>query len=206
MAVLTNLGVPTTGGVAQQTLMPKLQYRFRVTFGFDTSEIVTSNVMSVTRPTFSHEEVVVDVYNSKIYVAGKHTWDPVTITMRDDVNNNVITSLNNQLNYQIDMADQSAPLAGGQYKFSMKIETLDGGNAGATSLDTWTLGGCFLQNVAYGESNYATSDAQSITCTVRYDNVCHHDGSDRADDLLSGQPAEGPTVTLASGLGVRGLA
>ena len=50
MAVLTNLGVPTTGGVAQQTLMPKLQYRFRVTFGFDTSEIVTSNVMSVTRP------------------------------------------------------------------------------------------------------------------------------------------------------------
>ena len=61
MAVLTNLGVPSTGGVAQTTLMPKLQYRFRVTFGFDSTEIITSNVMSVTRPTFSHEEVQVDV-------------------------------------------------------------------------------------------------------------------------------------------------
>jgi len=49
--------------------------------------------MSVTRPTFSHEEVVVDVYNSKIYVAGKHTWDPVTVTIRDDVNNNASTRL-----------------------------------------------------------------------------------------------------------------
>lgn len=198
MAVLTNLGVPSTSGVAQTTLMPKLQYRFRVTFGFDGTEIMTSNVMSVTRPTFSHEEVQVDVYNSRIYLAGKHTWEPVQITLRDDVNNNVITSINNQMNAQIDMADQSAPLAGGSYKFFTRIETLDGGNAGATALDTWTLSGCFIQNVAYGESNYATSDAQTISITLRYDNASHHDGSNAADDLLSGAVSQGPATTTAT--------
>jgi hypothetical protein len=198
MAVLTNLGVPSTSGVAQTTLMPKLQYRFRVTFGFDSTEIITSNVMSVTRPTFSHEEVQVDVYNSKIFLAGKHTWEPVSIVIRDDVNNNVITQINKQLNKQIDMAEQSTPLAGGAYKFFTKIETLDGGNAGALSLDTWRLDGCFIQNVAYGESNYSSSDSQQITVTLRYDNASHHDGSDSADDLFSGAPSTSQATTATA--------
>lgn len=173
MALITNLSVPTGVNDPTPTLMPKLQYRFRVHFDFDDGRLVTSNVMSVTRPTFTHDEMTLDTYNSRIYLAGKHTWEPVTIVMRDDVSNNVINQLEPQLEKQINMANQSAPVAGAQYKFKTTIETLDGGNAAAAALDTWELFGCYIQNIAYGESNYATSDAQQITVTLRYDNATH---------------------------------
>ena len=61
----------------------------------------------------------------------------------------------------------------------MLIEALDGGNnvnlAGdpAIVLDSWTLAGCFLQNVQYGENNYSTSDVVNITMQIRYDNADH---------------------------------
>ena len=71
----------------QGLLMPKLQYRFRVileNFGISTprSEI-TKQVVDVTRPDLSFDQITLDVYNSRVYMAGKHTWAPITLTIRD---------------------------------------------------------------------------------------------------------------------------
>ena len=198
MAVLTNLSVPTTSNSAPGTIMPKMQYRFRVSFGFDTSEVITSNVISVTRPTLSHDEVTLDTYNSRIYLAGKHTWEPVSIIIRDDVANTVITQIDNQMSRQIDMVNQASPQSGSAYKFQCNIETLDGGNTTATVLDKWELYGCYIQNVSYGESNYATSEAQQITVTLRYDNAQHlADGT--ANLLVGGEVAGGTDLATANG-------
>ncbi|RZD43178.1 MAG: hypothetical protein CXT73_01235 [Methanobacteriota archaeon] len=179
MANLTKFGVPV-GDTTTSLLMPKLQYRFRVTFkqlgGVATADTVTHQVVSVTRPTLTHEEVTLDVYNSRIYLAGKHTWEPVTLVVRDDISNNVITMVDQQMQNQIDHHNQSAPIAGAQYKFSTVIDTLDGGNGDVTSpvlLDSWSLGGCWITSTAYNESNYATSDAMTINMTIRYDNAIH---------------------------------
>ena len=199
MAVLTNLSVPTTSNSAPGTIMPKMQYRFRVSFGFDTSQVVTANVVSVTRPTLSHDEVTLDTYNSRIYLAGKHTWEAVTITIRDDVANSVITQIDHQMSNQIDMVNQASPKSGGAYKFQCDIETLDGGNTTATVLDKWELYGCYIQNVAYGESNYATSEAQQITVTLRYDNA-QHLGENGTPDLFTGGNV-GNTTLVASANG-----
>lgn len=194
MAVLTNLSVPTTSNTAPGTIMPKMQYRFRVTFGFDTSEVVTSNVISVTRPTLSHDEVTLDTYNSRIYLAGKHTWEAVTITIRDDVSNSVIKQIDQQMSNQMDMVNQASPKAGMAYKFQTNIETLDGGNAEAETLDKWELYGCYIQNVAYGESNYATSEAQQITVTIRYDNAQHFAGTEELYGEGNGQDGDNATA------------
>ena len=198
MAVLTNLSVPTTSNSAPGTIMPKMQYRFRVTFGFDTSEVVTSNVISVTRPTLSHDEVTLDTYNSRIYLAGKHTWEAVSIVIRDDVSNSVITQIDQQMSRQVDMVNQASPLSGSGYKFQCNIETLDGGNTSAEVLDKWELYGCYIQNVAYGESNYATSEAQQVTVTMRYDNAQHL--ANGTQDLLVGGETD-PTASLATANG-----
>jgi hypothetical protein len=178
MAVITNFGVPTTSA-AGTTLMPKLQYRFRVSFtnigdGGLKSEM-TQNVVSASRPNLTHEEVVVDSYNSKMYLAGKHTWEPVTIVFRDDMNSNVIKQLGKQLNKQVDHADQSSAIAGGSYKFGVKIETLDGqnGTTKPTTFDEWQLEGCFISQVQYGDLNYADSNMVQVTLTVRYDHAAH---------------------------------
>ena len=174
MAIITNLSVPTEKSGNTATLMPKLAYRFRVSFLYDSDQLITSNVISFTRPVLSHEPVTIDAYNSKIKLAGKHTWEDVTMTLRDDVNSNVIKQIEAQIQKQIDMADQSATLSGANYKFQAKIESLDGANgAAAKALDTWILDGCYIVNYQPGENNYATSDATQISITISYDNATH---------------------------------
>lgn len=182
MPVISNFGVPVNGNDGT-TLMPKLQYRFRVKFtklGSATGEggtkkaELTQNVISVSRPNLTHEEVVVDHYNSKTYLAGKHTWDPVTIVFRDDQNSHVIKAIGEQLNKQVDHGDQSSAVAGEGYKFEVEIETLDGQNGSQPAVfDTWKLVGCFIQNVQYGELNYSASDMVQVTLSLRYDTAEH---------------------------------
>ncbi len=192
MAVITNFGVPTADDPGT-TLMPKLQYRFRVSFiGIggvkESSSPVTQNVISASRPNLTHEEVVVDSYNSKMYLAGKHTWEPVTIVFRDDMNSNVIKSLGAQLNTQVDHADQASAISGGAYKFQTKIETLDGNNATKpTTFDEWNLLGCFISNVQYGDLNYADSNMVQVTLVLRFDHAEHNitGSTGKAEDYLS---------------------
>lgn len=199
MPVITNFGVPV-GSTPATTLMPKLQYRFRVTFidmgnGQNLNE-TTQNVVSVSRPTLTHEEVIVDSYNSKMYLAGKHTWDPCTIVLRDDMNSHVLKAIGAQLNEQLNHADQASATAGKGYKFSVDIETLDGGNGSDApeSFDTWKLKGCFISNVQYGELNYGTSEMVQVTLQLRYDHAEHEVGS---NNLLAQEPRadDGNTAT-----------
>jgi hypothetical protein len=176
MADLTQFGVPTVGG--NSMVMPKLQYRFRVLlfdFGRNNGPTVevTQNTVSVSRPSLTHDEITIDAYNSKVYVAGKHTWEPITLTLRDDINNTVSKHVASQLQKQLSHGLQSAPVAGRDYKFGMVIEQLDGSQPGEV-LETWSLAGCFIQNVNYGENNYATSDVMTITLQIRYDNADIH--------------------------------
>jgi hypothetical protein len=73
---LNNLSVPTNGGT-QVLLMPKLKYRYRVTllgFGVAAATELTKQVKDVTRPKVNFEEITLDVYNSKVYLAGKPSF------------------------------------------------------------------------------------------------------------------------------------
>ncbi len=87
ISTLTKISVPlaSDSSASNQTLlMPKLQYRFRVTlenFGVsaETNEL-TKQVVEATRPTVSFDPMTLDIYNSKEYLAGKHTWDTVTLS------------------------------------------------------------------------------------------------------------------------------
>lgn len=179
MADLKQFGVPTTGTNAM--VMPKLQYRFRVyayNFGANNGNTLalTQNVISVTRPGVTHEEVTLDAYNSRAYIAGKHTWEPITLTLRDDINGTVTRHVASQLQKQLNHGLQSAPAAGRDYKFGLVIEQLDGGQPGQV-LESWSLNGCFITNANYGENNYATSDQMTITLQLRYDAADIHNGS-----------------------------
>ena len=162
---------------SQGLLMPKLQYRFRCVlenFGVSTprSEL-TKQVMDITRPNLTFDTVTLDVYNSKVYVAGKHTWEPVTITLRDDVNNAVTKLVGEQIQKQFDFFEQASAASGIDYKFTARFEMLDGGGGASTPnvLETFELYGAYIEAVNYNTLNYATSEAATISLTVRYDNA-----------------------------------
>ena len=165
-------------GGNQGLLMPKLQYRFRVNFlnfGVDAAGglALTKQVMDVTRPNLSFDEVTLNVYNSRIYLAGKHTWSEITVNIRDDASGTVSRAVGQQLQKQLDFVEQASAATGQDYKFQTNIEVLDGGNGTAAPvvLETWECYGCFLKTANYQSLNYATSDAATIALTIRYDNA-----------------------------------
>jgi len=195
ISTLLNLTVPLandTSTNSQGLLMPKLQYRFRVTlenFGVsnETQEL-TKQVIDASRPTVQFDQIELPIYNSRVYLAGKHTWNPVTITLRDDVNNNVQKLVAEQLQKQFDFFEQSAATAGIDYKFVQRIEILDGGNGVNTPsvLETWELYGCMLTNVEYGALAYATSEAVTVTLNIQYDNAVQIGAAPNTGRLATG--------------------
>ncbi len=167
----------------QGLLMPKLKYRFRVILqGFGAtgsiSTELTKQVMDITRPKVSFEEMEIPVYNSKVYLAGKYTWETMTLTLRDDASGNVQRLVGEQIQKQFDFMEQAAARSGIDYKFTTKIEILDGGNgANAPSiLETFEVYGCFIQNADYGEMNYATNEPATVALTIRFDNAVQYKG------------------------------
>jgi hypothetical protein len=177
---LTKFTVPIDGdqsAASQGLLMPKLRYRFRATFenfGVSTPRTeLTKQVMNITRPSVTFEEQQIDIYNSKVYVVGKHTWDLVTINLRDDVNGAVTKLCGEQVQKQFDFMEQSSAASGIDYKFITRFEMLDGGNGAnaPTVLETWELYGCFVQNINYNELDYASQEPAMITMSLRFDNA-----------------------------------
>lgn len=185
----SKFGVPIDGGTPTGILQPKLKFRFRVTFdgnfgGGNDLFSLTQNVQNVTRPKLTHEEVIIDSYNSKVYVAGKHVWDPVTLIIRDDITNKVTKKVGEQLQRQLNHFDQTSYSAGGDYKFDCYIEILDGKSAGAT--ESWKLEGAFIQNVDYSDTDYTANDPVTISMTLRYDNALHVDDDSTVDGRKEG--------------------
>jgi hypothetical protein len=164
-------------GGNQGLLMPKLQFRFRVNFlnfGASASSIeLTKQVIDCSRPNLSFAEITLPVYNSTMYLAGKHTWAPMNINVRDDASNTVSRLVGQQLQKQMDFVEQASAATGQDYKFQTNIEILDGGNGAAAPivLETWELYGCFLQTANYNTLNYGTNEAVTIAMTLRYDNA-----------------------------------
>ena len=162
---------------AQGLLMPKLKYRFRISFenfGVSTprSEL-TKQVIDFTRPSVTFEPIPIDIYNSKVYIQGKHEWETATVNLRDDASGQVAKLVGEQTQKQFDMMEQSSAASGIDYKFVTRCEVLDGGNGASAPnvLETWELYGCFITNVNYGDLNYSSSEAATIALTIRFDNA-----------------------------------
>ena len=180
ISTLSKLTVPLNSSQSasnQGLLMPKLQYRFRVSlenFGVSTPTTeLTKQVVDITRPNLSFETTTIDVYNSKVYLAGKHTWETVTLTLREDVSNNVQKLVGEQLQKQFDFFEQSAAASGSDYKFVTRIEVTDGANGAnaVTILETFELYGCYIESANYNQLAYGTSDPVTVTLSLRYDNA-----------------------------------
>jgi len=182
---LTSLTVPLASDQSssvQGLLMPKLKYRFRVSFlglGIDkTTTELTKQVISFSRPNVTFENIDLPIYNSTIRLAGKHQWQDITCEVRDDAGGNVTRLVGEQLQKQLDFMEQSSSASGIDYKFTTVFEVLDGGNGASTpvALETWSIQGCYLQAVNYNDANYGESAAMTVSMTIRYDNAIQTNG------------------------------
>lgn len=175
MAILTDMGVRGRGG---EILHPQMKNKWRLTFngigGVRDSEALTIQAITCDRPKLSFEKVVLDRYNSRAYVAGKHQFDPLNVTFEADIGGGVSTVIQQQLERQqkiIGMA--SAPrlpsaLAGQNYKFSITQEILDGDY---TPLEIWYIEGVYIENADYTDLDYSASETIKITLSLSFDHA-----------------------------------
>ena len=178
-ASLTKMSVPAADNStpSQGLLMPKLQYRFRVTFtnfGINSATgPITQQVMEFARPNLTFDNIDLPIYNSTVKIAGKHAWQDITCKIRDDASGTASALVGGQLQKQLDFNEQSSSSAGINYKFTAQFDVLDGGNGAnaPTILETWYLYGAYLQAVNYDAANYGSNEVMTITMTIRYDNA-----------------------------------
>ena len=162
---------------SQGLLMPKLKFRFRVTFeNFGVSQPtteLTKQVMDFKRPSIEFGEIEIPIYNSRVYLAGKPTWQAVTCTLRDDAGGEVAKRVGEQVQKQFDFMEQSSASSGIDYKFLTRFEVLDGGNGAntPTTLETWEMYGCYITTADYQNAEYSSNDPMTIALTIRYDNA-----------------------------------
>ena len=165
-------------GGNQGLLMPKLQFRFRLNFlnfglGSTAGLALTKQVIDCSRPNVQFQEITLPVYNSTLYLAGKHQWQTLSVNVRDDASGSVSKAVGQQIQKQLDFVEQASAATGQDYKFQLNIEILDGGNGTAAPvvLETWECYGCFVQTANYNTLNYGTNDVVTIALTIRFDNA-----------------------------------
>lgn len=188
---LSKFGVPINGA-RNGMLMPKIRHRFRVrviNFGPISGGLeLTQQVMSADRPQVQFNAAQIHSYNSRMYYAEKPEWQSINIEIRDDITNSVSKLVGHQLQKQMNFFEQTSVAAGINYKFTTLLEILDGGNE--ATFETWTLEGCFLEQVNYQQLDYSSSDPVTIQMQVRYDNAT------LADGLFELNPQFRPGVTV----------
>jgi hypothetical protein len=178
MANITQFGIAGLGDASGTSILqPKMKNKWNVTFsniaagqaggGVDLSV----QVVTCTRPIVTHEEVVLDRYNSRSWVAGKHEFEPLTLTFEDDVTGAASQVVHEQLQLQQWLIGSEGPFlatAGeaSHYKFAMKINMLDGYQ---TVIETWALSGCWIKQADYSDLDYSSSEAIKVSLTIRYD-------------------------------------
>lgn len=174
MATINDFGIP---GIGTGILQPKLKNLWRVTFanlgGGADSQPISLQAVTVTRPVFSFEEVQLDRYNSRAWVAGKHMFEPMTVTFEDDVTGTASRVVQEQLQAQQWLIGAEGPWLGkgeegSLYKFVTYLDMLDGKEQ---VIEKWTMEGCWIQNIDYADLDYAASEAVQITLTLRYDHA-----------------------------------
>jgi hypothetical protein len=188
IASLTRFTVPidtSVGATTQGLLMPKLKYRFRVIFqnfgvSLATAEL-TKQVKDATRPNAQLTRQVIDVYNSKMWYQGKPEWQEMKVTLRDDATGQVARMIGEQLQKQFDFFEQSSAASGSDYKFTTRLEVLDGGNGAydPVILEAWELYGCFVTNADYGNMEYSAAEPMEVALSISFDNALN-------DPLASG--------------------
>lgn len=147
------------------------------------SQPLTVQAITVDRPKLEFEKITLDRYNSRSYVAGKYTWQTVTATFESDLGATAVRKLREQLQNQQHIignepgdqgtgayeAMNTAPTAS-FYKFATNILMLDGSNH-ETPMEEWVLSGCYLEQVDYGDLDYAASEVVKVVCTISFDHA-----------------------------------
>ena len=121
---------------------------------------------SASRPSFSIGEQEINFINAKRYVAGKLTFDSLSVTLHDPIAPSGAQQVMEWIRTHYESVSGRAGYAD-FYKRDCQIKMLD---PVGTVVELWDVKGAFLTNASYGDLSYDAEDPADISLTIRFDN------------------------------------
>jgi hypothetical protein len=143
---------------------PKRMNRFILRFP-STLGINEWFVESTSRPHIKINSVPIPFLNTETYVAGRFTWDPISVKFRDPIGPSAAQALMEWVRLHAESVTGRMGYAAG-YKKNIDLELLD---PTGVVVEKWILEGTFLTDVGFGELNYAQDGLVGITASLRMD-------------------------------------
>lgn len=143
---------------------PKRKNRFVVEFPTELG-IESFLVQTSSKPKKTYEVTEIPYMNTTVFVAGKYKWEQMDIEFIDVIGPSTTQKIMEWNNLQGEDATGRMGYAVG-YKKNLTMKGLD---PVGTDIESWTLIGCQLVSLEFGENDYKSSDLQTVKITVQPD-------------------------------------
>lgn len=122
---------------------------------------------SCSRPSQEMQEAVMHHNQEQVYFAGKHTWEPVTMTWYDvEQDPDVSETMWRWLNICLDVPGMTVSTPSDYKRNNSELRMTDG--AGRNT-ESWTMYHGWPQSFNWNSLNYTSNDIQEIEVKFRYD-------------------------------------
>ena len=123
-------------------------------------------VKSAKRPSISFNETTIEFINSKRYLAGKLSYETLSVTLYDPIAPSGAQQVMEWVRTHTETVSGRSGYAD-FYKRDCQLKMLD---PVGTVVELWDLKGCFLTSAGFGDLDYGTEDPTEIALTIRFDN------------------------------------
>ena len=121
---------------------------------------------TASRPSFTIGEQEINFINAKRYIAGKMTFDSLSVTLHDPIAPSGAQQVMEWIRTHYESVSGRAGYAD-FYKRDCQIKMLD---PVGTVVELWDVKGAFLTNANFGDLSYDAEDPADISLTIRFDN------------------------------------
>lgn len=154
-----------TSTMLATTFEPKRKFRWTMEIdGIDAFTLKTG-----ARPQQTFEETVIDYINTKRYVAGKSAYSPLNITLQDPIAPSAAQKAMSWVRLAYEVQTGRMGYAA-NYKKDWSLKMLDPQGA---VIEQWDIKGSWIQDVNFGDVDYASSDNLEVALVIRYDSAIH---------------------------------
>ena len=123
-------------------------------------------IRSAARPSFTIGEQEINFINAKRYVAGKLTFDSLSVSLYDPIAPSGAQQVMEWIRTHYESVSGRAGYAD-FYKRDCQLKMLD---PVGTVVELWDIKGAFLTNASYGDLSYDDEAPTEISLTIRFDN------------------------------------
>ena len=124
-------------------------------------------IKSAARPSYTTNETTIPFINSTRYLAGKTTFDTLSVTLHDPIAPSGAQQVMEWVRTHFESVSGRAGYAD-FYKRDCQLKMLD---PVGTVVELWDVKGAFLTQAGFGDLSYDGDEPQEISLSLRFDNA-----------------------------------